>query len=344
MVLLGVLAALLAAGALYQQVGAARSRRVFAPPGTLIDVGGHRVHATCRGEGRPFVLLEAGIAASSLSWALVEPAVAGFTRVCAYDRAGFGWSDRPSSGRTFDRIVRELSALLDAIGPREKYVLVGHSFGCFVVRAYGARHPERVHALVLVDPAVEWLTETPERARLLWGGRKLSRVGALLAHLGVVRACLALLAGGSPGAPRRFVKIFGPTAARTLARLVGEVRKLPPELYPVVQAHWSEPKCFWAMRAHLRTLEQERALIDRERPPAGIPVIVISSGSQPAEQIAEHRTLADASLHGGHVVATHSTHWVQFDEPGLITDAIRQAVESVRGFGRSGGLGEEPSA
>jgi pimeloyl-ACP methyl ester carboxylesterase len=329
-VILGVLAALLTAGVLYQRVGAARNRREFAPPGSLIDVGGHRVHATCRGEGRPIVLLEAGIAASSLSWALVEPVVAGFTRVCAYDRAGFGWSEPPSCERTFDRIVLELSLLLETIGAREKYVLVGHSYGCFVVRAYAARHPDRVLGLVLVDPAIEWLIETPERARMLWGGRKLSRVGAVLAHLGVVRACLALLAGGSPGAPRRFVKVFGPTAARTLARLVGEVRKLPAALYPIVQAHWCQPKCFWAMRAHLRTLERDRVLIERERPPAAIPVTVISSGTQPPEQLAEHRKLAEASLGGRHVVATHSTHWVQFDEPGLIVLGIRQAVESAR--------------
>ena len=115
--------------------------------------------------------------------------------------------------------------LLQQIAPREKYVLVGHSLGSFVVRVYAVRHPERVGGLVLVDPAIEWLTTTPRRARLLWGGRQLSRIGVLLAHLGVVRACLALLTGGAPGAPRRFVRIFGPTTAQTLERLVGEVTK-----------------------------------------------------------------------------------------------------------------------
>ena len=111
--LLGGLAALLALGVLYQQISARRQRERFAPPGAWIDVGGHRLHVTCNGAGRPVVLLESGIAASSLSWAVVQPAIATFTRVCSYDRAGLAWSDPPSCLRTFDRIVAELSAVLE---------------------------------------------------------------------------------------------------------------------------------------------------------------------------------------------------------------------------------------
>jgi pimeloyl-ACP methyl ester carboxylesterase len=328
--MLGVLAALLAAGVLYQRVGAARHRRRFGPPGVLIHVDGHRLHATCRGHGSPVVLLESGIAASSLSWALVEPHVAAFTRVCAYDRAGLGWSDVPSCPRTFDRIVDDLSALLDQIAPREKYVLVGHSFGSFVVRAYAMRHPEQVTGVVLVDPAIEWLTSTPQRARLLWGGRQMSRIGALLAHFGVVRACLALLTGGAPGAPRRFVTIFGPTTAHTLERLVGEVRKLPPELHPVVQALWCQPKCFHAMADYLLTLDRDAALIDRVAPPRHIPVVVISSGDQPPERLIAHRKLAESSVQGRHLIARRSAHWVQFDEPQLIVEVIKNLIASWR--------------
>lgn len=328
--MIAVVVALLALGVLYQRVGAMRHRRQFAPPGVLVDVGGHRLHAVCRGAGRPIVLLESGVAASSLSWAVVQPAIAQFTRVCAYDRAGLGWSDAPSSARTFVRIVDELSAVLAHVAPSERCVLVGHSFGSFVVRAYAAAHPERVAALVLVDPAVEWLTMTPQRAHLLWGGRHLSRIGALLAHVGVVRACLTLLTGGVPGAPRRFVRIFGPTAARTLERLVGEVRKLPAHVHPVVQAHWCQPKCFHAMADHLTALERDGAAIAAIVPPREVPVAVISSGEQPPGHLDAHRALAGASSRGRHVIAARSTHWVQFDEPELIVAVVRDLVESER--------------
>jgi pimeloyl-ACP methyl ester carboxylesterase len=326
---LGALVALLLLGALYQSLGARRQSRQFGLPGRLIDVGGHRLHATCAGEGSPVVLLESGIAASSLSWAVVQPEIAKFTRVCAYDRAGFAWSDAPTCPRTFDRIVDELSAVLAQVA-HDRYVLVGHSFGSFVVRAYATRHPDRVAGLVLIDPAIEWLTATPQRARLLRGGRQLSRVGALLARVGVVRACLTLLTGGAPGMPRQFVKIFGPTAARTLERLVGEVRKLPPSVHPIVQAHWCQPKCFRAMADHLRVLERDVSSMASVKPPREIPLVVISSGDQPTENLVAHRMLAEASLDGRHVVATRSTHWVQFDEPELVVAVVRDLVESQR--------------
>lgn len=318
-----------AAGILYQAITLRRHRRQFTPPGQLMDVGGHRLHVDCRGSGSPMVLLESGIAASSLSWALVHPVIATFTRVCAYDRAGLAWSDVPSCPRTFDRIVDELATVLARMAPGEPCILVGHSFGSFVVRAYATRNPASVAGLVLVDPPTEWLTMTPQRARMLRGGRHLSRVGAVLAYIGVVRTCLALLSGGAPGAPRRFVRIFGPTAARMLERLIGEVRKLPPDVHPTLQALWCQPKCFRAMADHLRVLEREGVLLSTLVPPPQIPIVVISSGNQPPEEIAAHRMLAERSAEGRHVIAARSAHWVQFDEPALVVGIVRDLLERV---------------
>ncbi len=328
MVALSILVTFLAAGAAYQAINSKRQRDRFAPPGTLVDVGGHRLHTVCRGEGGPVVLLESGIAASSVSWALVQPQIAKFTRVCAYDRAGLAWSDPPSCPRSFTRIVDELAAVLAHVANGERSVLVGHSFGSFVVRAYASRNPSSVAGLVLIDPPTEWVTLTTQRVRMLWGARRLSSVGALLARLGVVRLSLSLLSGGAPGAPRRFVRIFGPTAARTLERLVGEVRKLPPDVHPVVQALWCQPKCFHAMRDHLLALERDGGSMASFVPPAGIPTVVISGGDQPPDQIDAHRKLAESSRDGRHIIAERSGHWILFDEPDLIVSVVRELVQS----------------
>jgi len=155
-------------------------------------------------------------------------------------------------------------------------------------------------------------------------------VGALLAHVGMVRASLALLTGGAPGGPRRIVKVLGPTAARTLERLVGEVRKLPPEVYPVLQSFWSQPKCFDAMAGHLLALERDGAAIVNAVSSCEVPVVVISSGDQPPEQLEAHRMLAEASAGGRHVIAARSAHWVQFDEPELVVAVIRGIVDAHR--------------
>src|SRR5262249_806598 len=130
----------------------------------------------------------------------------------------------------------------------------------------------------------------------------------LLARVGVVRASLALLTGGAPGATRHFVKVFGPTTASTLRRIVGEVRKLPEEIHPVVQAMWCQPKCFAAMADTLRMMMQATAAMSRIASLDDIPVVVISSGDQPLPIVDAHRALAAMSSRGRVAIAAKSGH------------------------------------
>jgi pimeloyl-ACP methyl ester carboxylesterase len=331
MILLGSIVALLvAAGMLYQFLGARQSARRYRAPGTLVDVDGQPLHVVCFGDGRPAVLFESGVAASSLSWAHVARDVAAFTRACAYDRAGLGWSPPARTRRSVERMVAELAGVVEHASARAPAVLVGHSFGAFLVCMYAAKHPDDVAGLVLLDPPSEWQHVTRHQARLLRGGIHLSRIGGVLARLGVVRACLGLLTGGAPGVPRQFVRIFGPTAARTVERLVGEVRKLPPDVHEVVQAIWCQPKCFRAMADHLAALEETGAEVSRVRSLATVPMVVISGGDQPPDMLARHRDLTRLSSAGRHIVAARSGHWIQFDEPDLVVDVIREIVDGAR--------------
>jgi len=95
------------------------------------------------------VILEAGIAATSLSWALVQREALKFTRVIAYDRAGLGWSDSIDTPRTPSRIARELHEMLRAAGIAPPFLLVGHSFGGLVVERFAIDFPGEVAGLVL---------------------------------------------------------------------------------------------------------------------------------------------------------------------------------------------------
>src|SRR4051812_32952867 len=118
---------LLLAGATYQFVATKIDERKYPPPGSLVDVGGYRLHLYCTGEGTPTVVLDAGLGGGVLDWSTVQPEVSKFARVCAYDRAGMAWSDSGVRPRTSRQVVTELHALLGNAGERVPYVLVGHS-------------------------------------------------------------------------------------------------------------------------------------------------------------------------------------------------------------------------
>ncbi len=125
------------------------------PPGTLVWSDGARGHLLCRGQGQPSVVLDAGLGGTSLDWSRVHPPVARFTRVCSYDRAGYGWSDGRRRARTGDALALELQRLLGHGGVAAPWVLVGHSFGGLVVRRFTQRFPHQVAGLVLVDASHE---------------------------------------------------------------------------------------------------------------------------------------------------------------------------------------------
>lgn len=329
-ILLGILAL---AGVIYQTIGAARDRQTFAAPGKLGRVGRHHLHHRCEGSGAPAVVLEAGIAASSVSWSRVQPEIARFTRVCSYDRAGLAWSEYTAAPRTMAALVNELRLLLQQAGIPPPYVLVGHSFGGIIIRAFARSHPNEVAGLVFVDTLhpEEWCEPSSQQRQLLRGGVFLSRVGALLARLGVVRLCLSLLSGGAPGVPRQFSRIFGPTAAALLEHIVGEVQKLPPEVHPSVQAHWSSPRAFHGMRQHLAALPACCAEVASGSDAFGDrPVVVLSSGRRDPRWLAADAALARTSSNGTHSVSSRSGHWVHLDDPELVVGSVRDVVGMVR--------------
>jgi pimeloyl-ACP methyl ester carboxylesterase len=123
----------------------------FPAPGTLVDLGGHRLHVSCTGTGTPAVVVENGLGDFSFDWILVQQKVAAFTRICTYDRAGYAWSDPGPKPRTYAQLNLELHDALAKLSERGPFILVGHSFGGGVVRNYAAAYPAEVAGMVLVD-------------------------------------------------------------------------------------------------------------------------------------------------------------------------------------------------
>lgn len=285
----------------------------------MVDAAGGRFHLYETGAGPVPVVLEAGIAATSLSWALVQQEVEKFARVISYDRAGLGWSDPLPGARTPARIAAELRAVLRAASIAPPYLLVGHSFGGLVVERFAIDHPDEAAGVVLVDalsPA-EFFPLTAQKRAMLARGISLSRRGGVLARMGVVRLCLGLVLGGNQVLPKLAARVSSGSGGEGLtARLAGEIRKLPRQVWPMVASHWSMPKSFESMARHLESLPESCAEMSNARLP-DVPVTVISAAANqhgPGVRLPETARL---------VTAERSGHWVQLDQPEVVVEEIR---------------------
>jgi pimeloyl-ACP methyl ester carboxylesterase len=329
-VVLLIAAALVAAGVLYQAAGAYRDTQRHPAPGRIVDIGCARLHVEEQGAGRPVVVLESGIAATSLSWALVQPKLAEFTRVCSYDRAGLGWSSECSTPRTIEQMVSELSLLLSRVALPGPYILVGHSFGGLLIRAYTYLKPDEVSGLVFLDPVSleQWGDCEINQRRRLNVGVKLSRRGRLLARLGIVRLALSVLASGGRRFPKLVAQATAKRGTKVMEGLAGEIRKLPPEVWPVVRAHWSRPKCFAAMAMYLEGLPENARTALSMPIPSDVPFTILSASNATEAELRERDSWVEQSSQGRHIRLRECGHWIQLERPEAVADAVRALIRN----------------
>ncbi|WP_369138773.1 alpha/beta fold hydrolase [Modestobacter versicolor] len=196
-------------------------------PGELVDVGDHRLHLSCTGSGSPTVVLLGGMGETSAAWGLVQPAVAGTTRVCSYDRAGQAWSDSAPGAKDGVQVADDLHALLRRAGEPGPYVLAGHSVGGPYAMVYAAEHHDDVAGLVLLDSASPFqFTLLPDYPGAYSFMRRAAALLPVLQRLGAG----PLLASDVPAdllpAPRSQVRAFD-SSSRELRGLREEVAAYP---------------------------------------------------------------------------------------------------------------------
>lgn len=312
LLVLGLLGLLWLAG----QWAKVRLAHQYPPPGQLIDVGGYKLHLDCRGQGSPTVLLEAGLNDFSVHWALVQPAVAQFTRVCTYDRAGLGWSEPSPRPRTSQTIAEELHTLAHKADESGAYILVGHSFGGIVMREFTRRFPEQVAGLVLVDSAHEAQGERiPTLRTAVAQMRQQFRVLAWLNAFGL----LAL-------APTQIPDRGLPTEAlaQYRARLAAA---------PYFETALAESAAFYTQVAPELTIERMSL--------GALPLIVLSRGQAaplPGSSDAENAALEQSwrmlqaelvtlSTNSQQQIAKASGHEIHLQQPDLVVAAIRRLVQ-----------------
>jgi len=304
-------------------------------PGRLVSVGTHRLHIRCDGAGGPPVIFDAALGGSSLSWSLVQPAVARLTQACSYDRGGFGWSDAGPLPRTAGRIADELHQLLRGAAIPPPYVLVGHSYGGLVMRLYASRHANDVAGLVLIEPAVpeEWSNPSDEQRALIARGVRLCRYGATAARRGLAHLVSMLVRLGALGAARLLVSLVSRGGLhRADEGILAPIWKLPPEVRGVLREMWTQPKFFEALGSQIETICESAAAVMSAGPPDydDLPLMVISSARSGEERLQADAALARRSTRGRHILAAESGHWIPLDAPHLVSDAITAMVEEIR--------------
>jgi len=305
----------------------------YPPPGQMVDVGGYRLHINCQGipvPGRPTVVMEGGNAESCLTWALVQPEVARFTRACTYDRAGLGWSERSPKPRTATNIVEELHTLLATVGEEPPYVLVGHSIGGMFVRLYAHRYPDQVTGMVLVDAAHE---------------EQYMRFPASLQRL--QQQSLTMMAG-----VMRLLKMLNSVGLLALfADKIGKTWPTPiPD--PVREAYLgsvcSDTRFFETAIDESVSVGENLAAVRAARIDTlgNLPLVVLSAPDQfadlekhlSAEDAEQFRVVTDElhskltalSPNGRRVIVRKSGHYIQVEQPEAVVDAIREVVEATQ--------------
>lgn len=282
------------------------------PPGRLVDIGGRRLHLLAAGDDAPTVVLIVGGGMPGLFMHPVLERVAGFSRVCLYDRAGFGWSDPAPAPMSFDDLAGDLHALLASAGEPAPYVLVGESFGGLVARAFARRWPNVTAGLVLVDSAEEGHV-FGKLDLLMDSARRQLGPARLLSALGLARRM----------AKRALPPVYQGDTRDLLAALLGR------------GAHWVAAA--QEVLAYGLTPEAERA-------PGGFgrlaskPLRVIAHGKPfPSQQAglevgwrAGQERLTALSDRGCLIVADRCGHGIAQEDPDLVAQEIRQVVEQVR--------------
>ncbi|MBN1956529.1 MAG: alpha/beta hydrolase [Anaerolineae bacterium] len=326
-----LLLVLLAAGYAYQARTTAADFERLPAPGQRVDVGGYSLHIFCQGEGSPTVVVDAGNGDFSLGWSLVQPEVAQFTRICTYDRAGYGWSDPGPAPRTARQIAQELHALLVNAGVEGPYVLVGHSMGGYDVRMYASLYPEEVVGMVLVDSGHEdQLDRLPaEYTQIFQQQNSYLGVMGLMARFGVLR-----LMGRSAGEQA----------------LPPYVLQLPEDVQNVYLTMMSHPSYFDATLGEIQVLAETCAQVSGLGDLGDLPLVVLTAENSvdvetlqaiglPADfPIGEIQPLwlelqdelASLSTNSAHIIAAGSGHAIHLDRPGLVIEAIQQVIGQSR--------------
>lgn len=294
-----------------------------APPGELIDIGGYKLHLYTMGDSRPTVVLDHSL--GGIEGYLFIKNIAKIARVCIYDRAGYGWSDRSLHQRSSEQIVKELDILLTNAEIKPPYILVGDSFGSYNVRLYAHKFPEKVVGMVLTDGLHETgMLNMPLNLNIL---RLFFASGFVMSTFGSILGIIRLL------------KTIG-----TFEFIKPELRKFPQDSLNSIKRSFCRTKHWITMTQEILTLDISARQVSKANQFGNLPIVSIKADSffkpsiwtfalplKAANQLREkmHVELLKLSSDCIQLQAPKSDHFVWVDSPEVILNAIKIILNKV---------------
>ena len=300
-------------GRIYQVMSEKADMARFPPPGELVNVDGHLMHIQCLGEGSPTVIIEQGLQGVSSAWEDITKQISTFTRVCAYDRVGLGYSEPIGHQTRSTEVANILHKLLEGAGIDDELVLVGWSAGGVYIREYHRLYPKNTRAMLLVDSSHE-----QQQTRL----RPLSEGGST-ATLEIARYL----------APIGLLRLSG------LVRQQIENSPVPDDLKPRLIALYHQSHVAQTVLNESESFTQDTQSDSPPAPVGDLPLIVLTRGTnveteeEQAIRDQMQRELVELSTNGKQIMAADSGHGIQYDQPELLIGSVKELVEQVRKTG-----------
>lgn len=316
---------LVIAGVIWQAVAANAEASRNSAPGRLVEVSGigsgkdaakpHKMHLYCTGQGSPTVILEAGVPEWSVHWRPVQEGVAQFTRVCSYDRAGYGWSEPGPKPRSAEQIVGELHALLAAAGEKGPFVLAAHSFWGPAALLYQHDFPAEVAGIVLVESwSPKMFSPTPD----------------------AIKQSLSVTDSLAKMAPYGLVRVLANSQLLPLDTIL-RTDLLPADLRPAVKNAGLGANLWNTVGDEYRAMPDDAEQFKALGKLGDLPLAVIKAGKhEPGFYVREpiweqaQQELAGLSVDSQLVIAGESGHNVQLQQPDLVVKAIQDILGKVK--------------
>jgi pimeloyl-ACP methyl ester carboxylesterase len=308
--------------------GYGQDRYKYPPTGRLVDAGGHLLHIHVMGKGNPVVIFENGSADFSFIWDLVQPEIAKSTMTVSYDRAGYAWSEEGPVPRTGRQIAYELHSALQNAGIEGPYILVGQSYGGFLVRSFARLYKDAVAGMVLVDALHEnekiLINNEATRIRDMAKGRQEPEIQKM-----VKKSDNAGLTNEE-----------NPVASNTT--LEPPLERLPTEDQKMQLWAQTQLSYFKAVSNEMDWSPEDVAsmYVNKGKPEymlGNIPLIVLSKGkgyygSLPdsaeleKQRLELQHDLAHLSTNSKNIVVKNSGHNIHLEDPAIVIDAIKQVI------------------